>query len=84
MESFKTQQQKLIKIAGLWKNETGTAIKSMKFDKDVQIQAGMKLIVLPNKKQHDRQPDYQAFLAPVEGQAQVSPASPAFDADIPF
>lgn len=81
MESSKTQQQKLIKIAGLWKNDAGTAIKSMKFDQGITIEPGMKLIIMPNKKQHDRQPDYQAFLAPVEGQ-QVQ-AAPQFDDDVP-
>lgn len=72
--------QKLIKLAGLWKNDAGTAIKSMKFDHGITIEPGMKLIIMPNKKQHDRQPDYQAFLAPAEGQVQQSPQ---FDDDIP-
>lgn len=80
MENSKPQQQKLIKIAGLWKNDAGTAIKSMKFDQGITIEPGMKLIIMPNKKQHDRQPDYQAFLAPVEGQVQ---SAPQFDDDVP-
>jgi hypothetical protein len=80
MENIKTQQ-KLIKIAGLWKNDSNTAIKSMKFEQAVAIEPGMKLIIMPNKKQHDRQPDYQAFLSPIEGQVAQAPQ---FTDDIPF
>lgn len=63
------QKQKLIKIAGLWKNDAGTAIKSAKFTETVTIEAGMRLIVLPNtRKEQEKHPDYQAFLAPIEGE----------------
>lgn len=78
-----TQKQKLIKIAGLWKNDTGTAIKSAKFADAVTIEPGMRLIVLPNKKkEQEKHPDYAAFLAPVEGEQQAK--APQFSDEIPF
>lgn len=64
-----TQKQKLIKVAGLWKNDAGTAIKSTKFTEAVTIEPGMKLIILPNtRKEQEKHPDYNAFLAPPEGE----------------
>jgi len=78
MENSKPKSN-LVKVAGLWMNDAKTAIKSAKIEKDVQITAGMRLIVLPNTKQHDRQPDYTLFLAPPEPIAQPG----NFD-DIPF
>ena len=53
----------LIKLTGLWKNTRDDGSISM----SGKLSRTSRLVILPNKyKKGERDPDYYAFLAPVE------------------
>lgn len=72
---------KLIKLTGVWMQKTKSGDSFMAG----KVNQGMSLLIFKNKNKRPgtNDPDYNAFLAPIEKQ-ETQQAQPQQDNDIPF
>ncbi len=77
-------ESKMVSLTGLWKSKTGNSLQG-------KLGNGAKLVIIPNaRKTEEKQPDYLAFIAPVEKPPQAPQGEKKFDpnfdqnSDIPF
>lgn len=63
------ENSRLIRLTGLWKNKSKDGNPYLSGN----IIPGLKLLVFPNHAEGDKQPQYIAFLAPVDKEQSLRP-----------